>query len=179
VPISESIYHAGQAGIPWRVINGAVRLDRIGAEGYSFAGLALPGDVIGAEALLSGSYAYEAHALDSCYLQPWLPDAAKPSGEALLRTLAAIERRAADALALRCGEAFDRVRRLFQLLAGEANKNRAVRIAIPRLRDMAEMTGLTVETVSRIISQLRKTGLLLKQGRNAGMIVAGGLQQVH
>ena len=179
VPISESIYHAGQTGIPWRVISGAVRLDRTGAEGYSFAGLALPGDVIGAEVLLSGNYAYEAHALDECHLQPWLPDATKPSGDALLRTLAAIERRAADALALRCGEAFDRVRRLFQLLAGEANKNRAVRIAIPRLKDMAEMTGLTVETVSRIISQLKKTGLLLKQGRNTGMIAAGGLQPAH
>lgn len=35
VPISETIYHAGQTGIPWRVISGAVRLDRTGAEGYS------------------------------------------------------------------------------------------------------------------------------------------------
>ena len=41
------------------------------------------------------------------------------------------------------------------------------------------MTGLTVETVSRIISQLKKTGLLLKQGRNTGMIAAGGLQPAH
>jgi hypothetical protein len=68
-------------------------------------------------------------------------------------------------LALHRDEAFDRVRRLFQLLAGEANKNRAVQIAIPRLKDMAEMTGLTVETVSHTPVKLAIPGTTARRTR--------------
>ena len=49
ISIGERIHAAGSEGIAWRVRSGAVRLDRITAEGINYAGLALCGDVIGAD----------------------------------------------------------------------------------------------------------------------------------
>jgi CRP/FNR family nitrogen fixation transcriptional regulator len=177
----EFIYGAGKEGIAWRIRSGAVRLDRIssipgspsGTETRSFAGLALAGDVIGAETLLFGHYSFEAHALGNGTLEPWLAPETALSGESLLQTLAAAERRAADALSLRVGEAFGRVRQLILLLARERSNAAVKLISIPGLRDMAEMTGLTVETVSRAISHLRKSGLLQKNGRHSALVFPG------
>ncbi len=171
ISLGELIHDAGAAGIAWRLQSGAVRLDRVIGDERHFAGLALKGDVIGAETLLFGSYAFEARALGDCTLEAWLDPGSQPSGESLLQTLAATERRAADALALRYGEAMERVRRLFQLLAREPKPGQAAPILIPGLKDMAEMTGLTVETVSRVVSRLRKSGLLQKRGRHAGLLL--------
>ena len=173
IPIGERIHAAGTQGIAWRVKSGAVRLDRITLAGRAFAGLALRGDVIGAESLLFGLYSFEASALGDCELEPWLSSNRAPTGESLLRILAAIERRAADALALRAGEAFDRVRQLCLLLARDMGDGRR-EVAIPGLRDMAEITGLTVETVSRAMSHLRRTGMLQRQGRRLGLVSLEG-----
>lgn len=173
VAIGERIYEAGAAGIAWRVRSGAVRLDRIGAGGRSFAGLALRGDVIGAEILVFGHYAFDACALGDGELEPWFAPEKETAGMNLLQILAATERRAADALGLRVGGAFERVRQLCLLLARNRADGRG-EVAIPGLKDMAEITGLTVETVSRAMAQLRRTGVLQRHGRRSGLIVAGG-----
>ena len=171
IAIGERIHEAGAEGMAWRVASGAVRLDRVGAGGRSFAGLALRGDVIGAESMVFGRYSFEASAIGDCELEPWPPVGREVSGASLLQTLAATERRAADALALRVGEAFDRVRQLCLLLARDRADGRR-EVTIPGLRDMAEITGLTVETVSRAMSQLRKSGMLQRHGRRFGLIFA-------
>lgn len=171
IAIGERIHEAGAEGIAWRVASGAVRLDRVAAGGRSFAGLALRGDVIGAESMVFGRYSFEASAIGDCELEPWLPVGREVSGASLLQTLAATERRAADALALRAGEAFDRVRQLCLLLARDRADGRR-EVTIPGLKDMAEITGLTVETVSRAMSQLRKSGMLQRHGRRFGLIFA-------
>jgi CRP-like cAMP-binding protein len=172
--LGEILYGVGEEGIAWRVKSGAIRLDRItggtGNETHSFAGLALAGDVFGAETLLFGQYSFEAYAFEACELEPWLAPGTALSGENLLQTLAAAERHAADALSLRVGEAFERVRQLILLLARERSQSAIRPISIPGLRDMADMTGLTVETVSRAISHLRKSGLLQKYGRHSALI---------
>ena len=172
IPIGERIHAAGSEGIAWRIRSGAVRLDRVTPEGSNYAGLALRGDVIGAETLLFGTYSFAACAIGDCELEPWLAADKALSGESLLQTLAAAERRAADALALRAGEAFERVRRLCLLLARYCDEGRR-EITIPELRDMAVITNLTEETVSRAMSRLRRLGLLQRQGRRHGrMLVA-------
>jgi CRP-like cAMP-binding protein len=168
--LGDLIHVADASGIAWRVKSGAVRLDRVVDGERHFAGLALDGDVIGAETLLFGRYAFEARAIGDGALEPWLEPCAAPSGENLLQMLTTAERRAADALALRAGEAFNRVRQLFLMLAGHGNAPSGRRITIPPLRDMAEMTDLTMETVSRAISHWRKSGLLLKEGRRCGRV---------
>jgi len=171
IPIGERIYSAGSEGIAWRVRSGAVRLDRVtAAGGGDYAGLALRGDVIGAETLLFGTYSFEASAIGDCELEPWLAADKALSGESLLQTLAAAERRAADALALRAGEAFERVRRLCLLLARYRDDGRG-EIAIPELRDMAAITNLTEATVSRAMSRLSRMGILHRQGRRRGLML--------
>lgn len=164
--IGHLIHAAGEPGQAWRVRSGAVRLDQVQNNERHFAGLALKGDILGAESLLFGTYAFEAHALGDVELESWLAPNHPPSGESLLQTLAATERRAADTLALRCGKAVDRVQQLILMLADSHRQ-----IVIPGLKDMAEITALTEETVSRTISRLRKMGLLQRQGRRFGLLL--------
>lgn len=170
ISIGALIYAAGCEGIAWRVKSGAVRLDRITAAGSNYAGLALRGDVIGAETLLFGTYSFAASAISNCELEPWLAAEKALSGENLLHTLAAVERRAADALALRAGEAFERVRQLCLLLARYRDEGHK-EITIPELRDMAAITNLTEATVSRAMSRLRRMGMLQRQGRRYGLVL--------
>ncbi|NTV10464.1 MAG: Crp/Fnr family transcriptional regulator [Zoogloea sp.] len=158
------VYTAGTGGHAWRVVSGAVRLDRpgVGEEGNLFASIALKGDVIGAETMLFGTYTFEARALSPCVLEPWMAE--QPSGEALLMTLAAAERRTADVVSLRCGHAVERVKRFVFLLARGNESSPAPRVALPNLRDMADIMDLTVETVSRAITRLGKEGVISRQG---------------
>lgn len=163
----EVIYEAGVEGMSWRVVSGTVRLDQPGPDGFQFAGMAVTGDVIGAETLLFGRYTFCARALSACVLEPWMADQAQqPSGPLLLSMLAATERRMADVLALRSGKAGDRIRRLFEFMTGGLVRGRkAAQLALPRLKDIAEITDLSVETVSRTISHLGADGTLDVTGR--------------
>jgi len=66
----------------------------------------------------------------------------------------------ADILALRTGRAADRVARLLSIMSfGVVGRRTLAGQVLPRLRDIAEITGLTIETVSRTIKQLRGEGL--------------------
>jgi CRP/FNR family nitrogen fixation transcriptional regulator len=168
--IGQLIYSAGSGGQAWRIQSGAVRLDRVQGEQRLFAGLALKGDILGAETLLFGEYSFDARTIADVELEPWLTADAKPSGESLLRIIASTERRTAETLSLRYGEALDRVRQLIWMLAGGRSEGRQA-VVIPGLKDMAEITGLTMETVSRAISRMRKSGMLQKHGRRFGLVV--------
>lgn len=167
--------YAGEAhGGAWRVLSGSVRLDREEPNGeQSFATLAVQNDIIGAETLLFGKYTFTATALSTCVLEPWPEGQTVPAGDSLLHTLARTQRRAAEVIGLRCGQAADRVRRLVMMLAhpGEESPARQVAgellVVLPSRQDMADITALTLETVSRMVSQLRYAGILAPQS-NAG-----------
>ena len=72
----------------------------------------------------------------------------------------------------RSGDALARVRRLILMLAG----GRGDAFAIPLAKDMAEITDLTPETVSRAFSVLRRQGLLEKHGSRFGLVHRDELQ---
>ena len=57
------------------------------------------------------------------------------------------------------------VRRLFVISAGGDSAALASEF-IPSLKDISGTTGLTQETVSRVISQLRRVGILTRQTRS-------------
>lgn len=157
-PAGTRLYAAGTAGQAWRVVSGAVRLDRPSPdEAPMFANLAVAGDVIGAETLLLQHYTFTATALADCVLSPWPEGDGAPAGESLLAALTASETRAADVVALRCGQALERVKRLLRLLAGNSTPHYT---QLPSRKDMADITALTMETVSRHISSLRRAGAL-------------------
>ncbi|MFN3985764.1 MAG: Crp/Fnr family transcriptional regulator [Rhodocyclaceae bacterium] len=154
------VYHAGEQGVAWRIVSGSVRLDREAAHGGAFAGLSLAGDVIGAETLLFGSYTYTAQALSGCVIEPWCEPAEARLGESMLRLLAAAERRMADILTVRSGKAGDRVGGLLSLLGSSGGV-----FKLPRLRDIADITDLTIETVSRTLQALDEGGLVRVEGQ--------------
>ncbi len=158
-PRGDCIYLAGDHGVAWRVCLGAVRLDQECDGETRFAGVAVAGDIIGAETLLFGSYTFSARALSAVTLEPWSECADSLAPRKLLQAFTQVERRAADALALRNGAAEHRIGELLNLIGrGLAFGRTKVRIALPTLRDIAEMTGLTIETVSRTIKNLRSSG---------------------
>lgn len=148
----ELIHHIADDGPVWRIISGSVRLDLHGSDGPMFASLALPGDMIGLEVLVFGHYGYTARALTPCILAPRTAD--DP-----LAQMAAATRRAAQVVTLRNGRAIERVQRLIALLTDHgARPPGKERLLLPRLSDIAEITGLTVETVCRMTAELATTG---------------------
>jgi CRP-like cAMP-binding protein len=153
---AERIFVAGGDGLAWRVAHGVVRLDRISPAGHStFASLAIAGDILGCEALLLGAYTFTTTTLTHCELTPWPEVKGAADGESLLKSLATAQRRAADIVALRGGQAIDRVMRLVRLLADRAGK-----VVLPARQDIADITDLRFETISRVITQLERSGVL-------------------
>jgi CRP-like cAMP-binding protein len=151
----QRIHDAGAEGSAWRVTSGVVRFHLIDESGSDklFAGLALGGDIVGVEALLFGRYSYRATALTDCELSPW-PGRTTTERDSLLHALTLAEHRAARVVALRSGQAVERIRRLIRLLLPQTPA--AAQAELPPLRDIAEITALTVETVSRTLSGLRR-----------------------
>ncbi|PKO83406.1 MAG: hypothetical protein CVU17_08500 [Betaproteobacteria bacterium HGW-Betaproteobacteria-11] len=142
-------------------------------EGTTFASLALPGDMVGLESMAFGHYGFTARALTPCVLTP--RTSADP---APLHLMAASTRRAAQMVALRHGRASDRVRRLIDLLTDHgAHPLAGERRRLPRLADIAEITGLTVETVCRISADLDSAGGLphRSQGRPSSVPLVSSL----
>lgn len=152
----QAIYQAGGDGMAWRVRHGVVRLDTPTASGEgAFASLAIAGDILGCETLLFGAYTFTASALTHCELAPWPEGEGAASGESLLESLAIAQRRAADVVALRGGQAADRVIGLIRLLSDSAG-----RVVLPSRQDIADITNLRFETISRIIKGLERSALL-------------------
>jgi CRP-like cAMP-binding protein len=179
--MGDLVYRAGESGISWRLRNGSVRLDQPDPRHPDappvFAGIALPGDILGAEVMLFGHYAFNVHALSDVALDPWL----EPSTDSLLTSLESAHRRTADTVKVRSGVAIERIRQLFLLLsrAGK-DKNESTSapgaLVIPSLRDMSEITDLTQETVSRSISRLRKLGILQRYSQRNGVLDVSRLE---
>jgi CRP-like cAMP-binding protein len=72
-----------------------------------------------------------------------------------------VQQRTADLMALRSGSAEQRVARLILMLAAQAEEQ----FVRPILRDVADMTDMTVESVSRVFTRLRQLGALVGQQR--------------
>jgi CRP-like cAMP-binding protein len=150
------IYQAGSEGRAWRVSSGVVRLDAAGkGDEPKFASLAIKGDILGCETLLFGVYTFTASALTECRLTRWPEGAGTPAGEALLQSLAMAQRRSAELVALRGGQAADRVLGLIRLLADGAGC-----VILPTRQDIADITDLRFETISRIIKSFERERVL-------------------
>jgi CRP-like cAMP-binding protein len=121
----------------------------------SFASLAIPGDILGCETLLFGAYTFSATALTRCELSPWPEGAAAIAGESLIASLAQAQTRAAEIVALRGGQAVDRVLGLIRLFTNDSGQ-----VVLPARQDIADITDLRFETISRIIKALERSKVL-------------------
>lgn len=164
VPTGSLLFEAGSEGLAWRIRKGVIRLDAREGKGEAhFASLAVAGDILGCETLLFGVYTFRASALTQCELTPWPEGESALAGESMLASLAASQRRAAEVVALRGGQAIERILGLVRLLADPAGN-----LVLPMRQDIADITDLRFETVSRLIKQLERM-LVLKPVRVEGV----------
>lgn len=159
----ERLHQAGEEGLAWRLQRGVLRLDSQQPGGERFASLAIGGDIVGCETLLFGVYTFSASALTDCELSPWPEGDQALAGESLLASLARAQQRAAEIVALRGGQAVDRVLSLVRLLAGQDGG-----VVLPTRQAIADITDLRFETISRIVKQLERSGILVPE-RIAGV----------
>lgn len=175
------IFQAGQTGPVWRVVHGVVRLDRHAGPLRLPVQLALPGDLIGVEALCDQPYQFHADAVTPCELVP-VDLGAGDAGqrrEALLReVLLQQQQRCHDMATLRTGSVLQRLIHLLCLLglpwpgaqSTTGDQADAIRQALPALREVAELVDAKTETVCRALAQLlpprsRKSGPARKTAR--------------
>lgn len=162
------IHEAGDWGKAWRVVQGVIRLDDVTDHGDErFAGLAVPGDLVGGEMLLTGQYDFTARSIVPCVLVSWPTLAEEDVGQGLQAHLLTWHRRTAELLALRSGHADERVRQMVALLTQQTpcEPDGSLHLQMPGLRDIADITSLTQETASRSITKLKQLGVLRELGQ--------------
>jgi hypothetical protein len=69
--------------------------------------------------------------------------------------------RQSDVVSLRCGLAMERIMKFIQLVSYKGQAGTSSNIALPPLKETADITDLTIETVCRCIASLRKQGVLV------------------
>ncbi|MBU3599483.1 Crp/Fnr family transcriptional regulator [Polynucleobacter sp. 30F-ANTBAC] len=157
----DQIYISGQTGPAYKVLSGTVRLSQTTRTHQSiFANIAISGDLLGAEVLLRKPYAFEAQALTDCEIAVWQ----EPSilwAEALAEELIKSSLRQSEVVSLRCGTAMGRILKFIDLLSSSDQSQSQANLTLPPLKETAEITDLTIETVSRCINSLRKQGILI------------------
>ena len=81
--------------------------------------------------------------------------------EALAEQLIKSSLRQSDVVSLRCGMAMERIVKFILLLSCTSRPGSQGSLALPPLKETADITDLTVETVCRCIASLRKQGVLV------------------
>jgi len=155
------IYMSGQNGPAYKVVSGTIRLSQTNRNHQTlFANLAIPGDLLGAEVLLRKPYTFESHALTDCEIAVW-QEPTMLWAEALAEELIKSSLRQTEVVSLRCGTAMERVLRFINLVKPSHQTLAQSNLTLPPLKETAEITDLTIETVSRCINSLRKQGILI------------------
>lgn len=161
----EEIYGQGErADLVYRMISGTVRTSRFMADGRRPIGdFYYPGDVFGLET--TGSHSMAAEALSDCVILAASRQAILAAGgeeelkdlmwDATVRDLESAREHLTLLVRKRASE------RVASFLLGLAQRRgeTAVELAMGR-QDMADYLGLTIETVSRMITQLQSSGVV-------------------
>lgn len=174
----EPVYGRGDAGqAVFTIRSGIVRFERSTEHGdRRIVRLAGRGDLIGQEALLQRPYSDEAIActpVQLCRLPLHLVDELAASAGGLPRELmnrwqAALDAAEAWVADLSTGPARRRLLRLLERLAVLAEPGQPV--WLPRRDEIGAMLDITVETASRMISQLRREQVLELAGARAATV---------
>jgi hypothetical protein len=157
----QTVFLTGETGPVWRVVQGLVRLDRHSGPVCQPVQLALPGDLIGTEALCGQPYQLSASAFTHCQLVPVRASVSTQQHllqQALLQHL----QRSQDMAQLRTGSVLQRLAHLLALLGlnvsalGQTQPHEAdaLRQALPALRELALLVDAKTETVCRALAQL-------------------------
>jgi CRP-like cAMP-binding protein len=156
---------AGDCGPLWRVAYGIVCLDRpqgVGSAAFRLVQLALPGDLVGLEALCDQPYRLGASALTPARLDPVDLESMATRERLLQQAVMQLQRRSLDIAALRTGPVPERVAYLLRLLGHDTEQDvlgvavhaDAIRTSLPRLRELAGVVDAKTETVCRALARL-------------------------
>lgn len=156
----------------WRVQSGVLRIDQQAADGsLHFIRLALPGDVLGVEALAGASACDVRRAITPVTLSPVRLGDEQHLAQLFRDAVVRNYQRCRETASLRIGTVDERVRRLLLLIAhghddmlGQLAIQARLR-TIPSLVNIASIINAAPETVSRIISGFRQSGFLLEEKR--------------
>lgn len=175
------VSRVGGQAVPSRVISGAVRIDGPGDEPDSMQ-IAWSGDLIGLEALYPSTPTCDVRALVGTVIEPLGPMTDTQWRALLLNAL--LQRRSPGTSLgrLRIGRVGCRLRRMLLLLAGHdlnrepVDPSAPILCELPRLIDMATIAATSIESVSRVVSNLRRAGLIEKYGDHRVRLDASLLQ---
>jgi CRP/FNR family transcriptional regulator, anaerobic regulatory protein len=181
----DRVHDRGQAGqAVYTLREGLVRFERSTERGERrIVRLAGRGDLIGQEALLGRPYADEAvacTAVQLCRIPRSLVDTLAQDGAALPRELMLRWQLALDAAEawvadLSTGPA--RLRLLRLLLRLQQHADAEGMIWLPRRDEIGAMLDLTLETASRLVSSLRRQGVLQVASRHRATLDVAALQE--
>jgi hypothetical protein len=139
-----------------QVHSGWCLLDAPGADpATASTWLAGPGDWLGAEWQEGAPVSIQVTPLAPCVLsvQPW--HSAAPHSTLLVQALRQHKQRAADLIALRSGQAEQRLRHLLTLLSDASPRHWPTTTELPALKDIAKLVDLAPETACRALARLR------------------------
>lgn len=150
----------------WRLGSGALRIDSTCADGVeSLVRLALPGDLVGMEAILGVPDRFAVRALtDSCLLP--VDTQLDQLSQLLMACVVTSYQRSREMVKLRTGSAEERIRCLLLMLASNdpASQDETAACAIPSLSDIAAIVHVAPETVCRVMANLRQVSFLQESG---------------
>jgi CRP-like cAMP-binding protein len=180
----ERIYARGESGGALYTIRaGIVRFERVTEGGRRrILRMASRGDLIGQEALLGRPYSDDAVActpVQLCRIPGALVETLGDAQSALRRELMSRWQRALDeaeswATDLPAGSARRRMLKLLALLARHADAEG--RIWLPRRDEIGDMLDMTIETASRLVSRLRREGIVEVLAARQARVAAPALQ---
>jgi CRP/FNR family transcriptional regulator, anaerobic regulatory protein len=178
------VYRPGEPGnVVYTIRSGLVRFERQGEQGARrIVRLAGRGDLIGQEALLQRPLRDEAIActeVDLCRIPCALIDEltqrdGRLPQELMQRMQAALEDAETWVAELSTGLARRRVLHLLSTLA--RHPDAAGRIWLPRRDEIGAMLDMTLETASRLVSQLRREGVIERDLPHTARLVMHKLQ---
>lgn len=156
------IFKSGDFGGVWRVLDGVVRMDRESGPLRLPVQLALPGDLVGVEALCDMPYQFSASAFTPCRLERVVVRDEAYRQALLRQALLQQQSRSQDMVNLRTGSVAQRMGHLLGLLGlpwqglkqESVGASDAVRNALPSLLELSEMVDAKRETVCRALARL-------------------------
>ncbi|MEX8497276.1 MAG: Crp/Fnr family transcriptional regulator [Leptothrix ochracea] len=160
-PRGSLIYEVGDRCGLMMLLEGFVLVESGNSGHGDVACLALPGDLLAVEALLGLTQRGRSRALVPCVVAEIQGCDTAGWADVLARSQVTQQQRLADTARLLQGSAGERVRHLLTLLCtGSPNQGEACRCELPVLADMARLINTAPETVSRVLGQFRRAGLV-------------------
>lgn len=148
-----ALLEPGQHATLWRIRSGAFLVERPTRDGPDVVALALPGDLVGLEALLGEPCTFGVSALLAGSARPESLGSDAGLARALGDAVRQQQRQALEMSQLRSGPVLERLQHLLQMLSRERG-GAIERKALPTLKAIARLVNSAPETVCRELNRL-------------------------